>query len=566
MNDKVSPLQRLIRLLKNEKVLVGNVYFYAFFNGLLNLSIPLGIQAIINLIQSGTTSTSWIVLVVLVLVGIALAGVFQIYQLSATETIQQKIFSNASIEFAFRLPRLSLKALKDKYPPELVNRFFDIMTIQKGISKILFDFSIAFMQILFGLLLLAFYHPFFIALGFVIITILVLFFVFTGKESLRTSLEESKYKYKLVSWLEEIARNLSTFKMAGNSKLPLSRTDELSSDYLDARKSHFAELVKQFVVMVGFKVLISGSLLILGGILVFQEEMNIGQFVAAEIIILLIINSIEKLILSMETIYDVLTGLEKVGSITDLELESQNGMETIENDHPAIKVQADNVTLVSPQHNEKRILNALNFTINAGEKVGITGSMGTGKSSLLHLLAGLYDDFEGKLLFNDIPFKHLNLESLRSVSSNNLREQEIFESSLLENISLGRDEITKEEVQEVIRLCGLETFVQDLPKGLQTPLPSSGLGLANSIVTRILMARCLVGNYQLLLIEDKWNDVQPSVVNQWGEHLCNANSATTLISTSNPAILEKMDRIIVLSDGAIQKIGTFNEIKDVLPC
>ena len=564
MNEHLTPIQRLIRLLKNEKVLVGNIYFYAIFNGLLNLSIPLGVQAIINLIQSGTASTSWIVLVLLVLVGIAMAGVFQIYQLSETEIMQQKIFSNASIEFAYRIPRLNLKALKGKYPPELVNRFFDIMTIQKGISKILFDFSIAFTQIIFGLLLLSFYHPFFIALGVLILVLLTMFFFFTGKESMRTSIEESNYKYKLVSWLEEVARNLPTFKMAGNTKLPLTKTDKLSNQYLDARRGHFSELVKQFTVMIGFKVLISGSLLILGGILVFQEEMNIGQFVAAEIVILLIINSIEKLIVSMETIYDVLTALEKVGKITDMDLESNEGTESIDSTNKSISVEADDLVLKSPQYADRVILKNLQFKIKSGEKVAITGPMNSGKSSFLHLVAGLYDDYSGKLYVNDIPVKHLDLESFRSLSSNNLTEQGIFDESLFNNIGLGRAEITKEEVLKALELCGLMDYLKELPHGLDTVLPSTGIGLANSIVKRILMARCLVGDYQLLVLEDNWEDIDSQIVSNWTQYLVEQTASTVIISTSDTEILQKVDRVMVLSNGSILANGLFNEIKDQL--
>ncbi len=566
MNEKLTPIQRLIRLLKNEKTLVGNIYFYAIFNGLLNLSIPLGIQAIINLIQSGTSSTSWMILILLVLVGIAMAGVFQVYQLSETEIMQQKIFSNASIDFAFRIPRLSLKSLKSIYPPELVNRFFDIMTIQKGISKILFDFSIAFVQIIFGLLLLAFYHPFFIALGILIVILLVMFFFFTGKESMRTSIEESNYKYKLVGWLEEVARNLPTFKMAGNTKLPLTKADDLSNEYINARKRHFSELVKQYVVMISFKVLISGSLLILGGILVFQEEMNIGQFVAAEIVIILIINSIEKMIMSMETIYDVLTGLEKVGKVTDMELESKNGTESINDRINTIAFKVEDLSLKSTQFPERTILKNINFEVQAGEKIGVAGPMNAGKSSLLHVIAGLYDNFDGMLYFNHIPFKHLDLESLRSLSTNNLTEQAIFDDSLFNNISLGRPEINKDEVLQAIEQSDLIEFLQSLPHGLDTHLPSSGLGLSNSIVKRILMARCLVGSYQLIVIEENWNDVSPVIVKKWLETLTEKNGVTVVMSTNNKEYLEKMDKIVLLSDGNLQQVGMFNEIKEQLPC
>lgn len=563
--ENITPLKRLFRLLATQKDLLANVYIYALFNGVLNLSIPLGIQAIINLIQSGTASTSWMVLVGLVLVGLTLAGIFQVYQLASAETIQQKIFANASMEFAFRFPRLKLSALKNNYAPELVNRFFDIVTVQKGLSKILFDFSLAGLQIILGLLLLAMYHPFFIVFGLLLVLTIIGFFYVTTQKGLSTSLTESKYKYKLVSWLEEVARNLSTFKMAGTTKLPMERTDELSLEYVKARQKHFKILVRQFAAMIGLKVLITGSLLILGGMLVFQQEMNIGQFVAAEIIILLVINSVEKLILSMETIYDVLTGLEKVGGVTDLELEEEQGGRDATANETGIAITGKDLTLPSPQDPSKHILKQLNFSIAKGEKIGLVGEMGAGKSSFLHLCAGLFDDFKGGLAFNNIPLRHLDLQALRGAIGDNMREQELFEASLYDNITLGK-EVEGMKLDEVLSITGLNSLVQELPNGLDTILPTSGIGFAKSVRSRILMARSLVGKHSLLLLEDNWQGVEANVVNGWFDYICGHDCPTLILATNNRDLLKRMDRLIILKNGELSRIGTYNDLKDKLPC
>ena len=546
------PLGRFISLLQTQKENVSNIYLYALFNGVLNLSIPLGISAIINLIQSASPSTAWWVLVILVLVGLSLAGVFQIYQLIAAEDIQQRIFANASIEFAYRLPRISLSSLKGFYPPELVNRFFDIMTVQKGLSKFLFDFSMAAIQIFFGLLLLAFYHPFFIAFGLAVVAILALFFRVTGEPGLKTSLEESKRKYQLVSWLEEVARNVTTFKMAGHTDLPLKKTDELSMAYLDARREHFGVLKRQYISLIVMKVIIAGSLLILGGILVFQQQMNLGQFVAAEIIILLITSSVEKLILSMDTIYDVLTGLEKIGTITDLDLEETVGVEELTM-VPGLSIKAQNIT-VNSYRRKGAILKDLSLEIKSGEKIGITGSMGSGKTVMLQLLAGLFDEIEGSLLYNDIPIKHLDLESLRHSIGDNMGQEDILEATLLENISLSRKGISPEDVKRAIAICDLKEFVEDLPQGMYTMMATSGVGLAQSIRTRILMARAISGNHSLLLLEDNWQDITPELQEKWIQYLTSQTQQTQVISTNKAEILNKMDRILKMENGSLVDI------------
>jgi len=566
LKDPKLPLQRFWKLLATERKDIINIYVYALFNGLLSLSIPLGIQAIINLIQSGTTSTAWVVLVVVVLIGLALAGIFQIFQLSVAERIQQRLFVNASLEFAYRIPRLKLSALKNYYPPELINRFFDVLTVQKGLYKLLFDFSVASLQILFGLILLSLYHPFFIAFGFFLIFVLMIFFRLTSRRGLETSLQESQNKYEVVSWLEELGRNLSTFKMAGSTSLPMDRTDKLSSNYLRSRRSHFSVLVRQYSSLIFFKVLIAGGLLLLGGLLVFDQQMNIGQFVAAEIVIVQIISSVEKLVYSIETIYDVLTGLEKLGAVTDLELENHDEDEQYElKSDDKLKVKLKNLNLDSPQWGH-RILSDVNLEIQHGQKIGITGTMSSGKSSLLQLIAGLFDTYSGSLMYNDIPHSKIRLETLRSLIGDNLRQEELFEASILDNISLRRQSVDEKEVIKLLELVGLKDFVEDLPNGIYTDLPTGGLGLASSTRNRILMARSLAGTHNLLLLEDNWFDVDEETRTKWMDYLCFDCGQSVIMATTNHESLKRMDRIIVLDQGRIVQEGSYEELKNDLPC
>ena len=565
-SDSKMPLKRFISLLVSEKKDIGNIYIYAIFNGLLSLSIPLGIQSIINLIQSGSSSTSWAVLVIIVLIGLALAGVFQIFQLSVAERIQQRLFVNASLEFAYRIPRLKLSGLKDYYLPELVNRFFDVITVQKGLYKLLFDFSVASLQIVFGLILLSIYHPFFIAFGFFLIFLLLVFFRVTSGKGLETSLEESKHKYEVVSWLEELARNLSTFKMAGKTDLPMEQTDLLSGKYLRTRRAHFSVLIRQYSSLIFFKVFIAGGLLLLGGLLVFDQQMNIGQFVAAEIVIVQIISSVEKLVYSIETIYDVLTGLEKLGAVTDLELENQDESDQIElKNGEKLNIKLKNINLKSPQWGHE-ILKDINLEIQHGKKIGIAGDMSAGKSSLLQLIAGLFDNYEGSLLYNGIPYNKVRLENLRSLIGDNLRQEEIFGSSILENISLRRDSVSNEDVSQLLDLVGLKDFVEDLPNGMFTQLQTSGLGLASSTRNRILMARSLAGTHSLLLLEDNWFDVSQDTRDKWLDYLCFDCGQSVVMATNNAASLERMDHIYLLHKGQIIKEGTYADLKNDLPC
>jgi ABC-type bacteriocin/lantibiotic exporter with double-glycine peptidase domain len=560
---KITPLQRFWLLLKPDGRDIRNVYVYSIFNGLVNLSLPLGIQAIVNLIQGGQVSTSWIVLVSFVVAGVAISGIMSIFQLRITENLQQKIFARAAFEFADRIPRIKMEALYKHYPPELMNRFFDVMHVQKGLSKILIDFSSAALQVIFGLILLSLYHPFFILFSLILVTLVYAIFRFTVKRGLNTSLEESKHKYKLVHWLEEVARTSTTFKLAGKSDLPLRRTDKHVTDYVNARERHFSVLVRQYYLMVGFKVLVATGLLAIGGILVMEQHMNIGQFVAAEIIILLIMSSVEKLILNLETIYDILTSLEKVGQVIDLELEEYDSA-AINPDRTdeGVEVELKGVSFTYPDH-ERKTLNNLDLKIEAGERLLLFGSNGSGKSTLLYIASALYNVQKGSIHFNGIPKKNLNLGQLRSLIGDCLTQEQLFHGTIMENICMGKEKASFENVKWAVENLGLDRFISGLNDGYETMLDPEGKRLPRSIVQKLLLARCIVDRPKLIILEDPLEHIDEDEKHKIIDFLTASENKWTMIAVSSDRYFaERCDRIALMEQGQITASGSFENMKN----
>lgn len=558
----LTPLKRFFNLLKVDKQEIISIYVYALFNGIVTLSIPLGIQAIISFITSGEVSSSWMVLVVFVILGVAFTGVMQIMQLTITENLQQKIFTRSAFEFAYRIPRMKMEAVDQSYMPELVNRFFDTLSIQKGLPKILMDFSSASLQIVFGLILLSLYHPFFIMFSLVLILIVYLIFKFTTPQGLKTSLKESTYKYEVAHWLEELARANSTFKLAGRTDLPMKRTDEKVSQYLTHRKAHFKTLLLQYINLVGFKMLIAAGLLLIGGLLVINQQMNIGQFVASEIIIILVLASVEKLILSMETIYDVLTAIEKVGGITDIPLEKDEGSPIHFEENEAIAIKARDLSFQFQDAKEK-IINNVSLDIKAGEKVCISGSSGSGKSFLLQLVAGLFDSYQGAISFNNIPISSLCKEDIRSCINDSLAKEDIFKGTLLENIILGKPGISDTQIHKIVEILGLSDFVANTDNGYNTELLPEGKNLPKSVRLKIMLARSLAGNPKLILIGDNFNHLNKIDKQKFMDYvLSNNNTATVLVVSNDIEIAQQFDHVLVFDNGKLIGNDSLSALKD----
>ena len=544
----MSPLKRFFKLLNQDKKDIIYLYLYAICNGIINLSLPIGIQAIMGLVLAGRLSTSWGILTLIVVMGVAVAGLFQIMQLYIVEILQRRLFARAAFDFAFRIPKLNIKELGNSYLPELVNRFFDTISIQKSLSKILIDFSTSILQIIFGLILLSLYHPIFIAFGLVLLLLLFLVIYLTYKPALKTSIEESNHKYAMAFWLTELARSLPTFKLNTNSDLNLQRTDKIVNKYINSRKQHFKVLLSQYSGIIGLKTLVTAGLLIVGAILLISNSITIGQFVAAEIVIILILNSSEKLIMSMEAIYDTLTAMDKIGRVTDINIEKDIETEITLDPNDKIGITAKDLEILSIR-NDTTINQHINFNVTPGKHVCITGETGSGKSSILKILSTNIDNYTGSVLFNDIPLKSLDINKIRKDISCIDDNQEIFYGTIYENITLGRKDIPFKNVVDVTKKVGLAKLVDNLPDSYQHLILNSEHVFSGTDRVRLFLARTMISNPKLVLTEDIFSNLKPENSKLLLDTLFEyCKNKTLIIVSNNEQVIRRCDSVINLTE------------------
>jgi len=549
MNDV---LKRFFTLLSPDKMDILFIQIYGIAGGLINLTLPLGVQAIIGLVMAGAISSSWVLLVVLVTVGVFVTGGLQMMQIILTEMIQQRLFVRSAMAFASRIPKFKIEALSKYYPPELINRFFDTFTIQKGIPKVTIDITTAIFQIFFGIILLSFYHPFFIFFGVGNLVILYLIFHFSWSSGLRTSIQESTHKYELAHWLEEIARTMETFKLSGNVSLPIKITDILTNNYIKVRKNHFRVILFLFVNSVIFRTILTGGLLLIGGILVIDMELSIGQFVAAEIVIILIGQSIEKLVRALETIFDVLTATHKIGYVMDIPVERTTGVdfETVDSGK-GMAVSIKDLTFNYP-NSTKDTLSGINLDLQPGERVCLAGFNASGKTTLINLVSGLFQDFGGNITYNGVPLRNLNIESVRENIGDVLTQEMIFPGTIEQNITMDRPNVNFVHVKEVADRLGLDEYVRNLPLGYNTYIKPEGSELPRSMARLIIIARAVVHRPQLLVVEEIMHNLQRNIKENISSFLTDEDQPWSMLVVSNdPIMAAKCDRVVVLRNGEI---------------
>ncbi len=550
---------RVAQLLSRDKRDIVILFLFAALAGVFALTLPLSVGAIVQLVQGGLILQPVVILIGYVVVGTLAAGGLQVLQLRVVERIQQRVFARLALEFTFRVPRIRYETAMQEDLPETMNRLFEAVIIQKSLSKFLLDTSTAMLTVLAGLILLTFYHPYFTFFGLLLLTVLGLILWISGPRGLETSLMESKYKYRAVHWLEEQARAFHAFKFAGRSPLGVQRMDEILTGYIAYRDKHFRVLMQQTVAIVIFRTIIVGGFLILGTQLVISRQISLGQFVASELIIVTVLAGVEKLILSMESIYDILTSAEKAGHVTDLPLED-NGGNALPPSTMGMSVTLRDITY-RYQPGAKPVLRGASATVKPGERVGISGFEGAGRTTLLKMIAGLLGDYEGTLLFDGRTLRSLDVSVFREQVGQYMSSSDLFDGTIFENIAVGRPGVDRAAVRQAIEDVGLTRDIEDMSQGLETQVTHGGRRLSNATAIKLLFAQAIAGSPRLLIIDDLFQNLQGEDRGRLLDLLTDRSRPWTVVVVSHdPALLAELDRVIILEDGAIRCEAPLGEL------
>ena len=550
----LTPWDRLFQLLWEDRKDLLVLITYTSLNGLLMLAVPLTAQALVNTIAAGVFLQPLVVLSLLMLGGLIFAGCLRLMQLTLVEVIQQRVFAKIALRLAYRLPRIRLEALRNEYVPELANRFFDVVTIQKTWAKILLDGPSAILQILVGLILLAFYSPILLAFDILLITGMTVALWGLGFGGLKTSIQESYQKYHVAGWLEDLGRCHISFKVAGLPAHSLQHANQLVSQYIESRGKHFRVLFRHAAGTYFLYAMASAGILAIGGWLVINRQLTLGQLVAAEIIVVSVLAALEKLMLQIEPFYDLLTGIDKIGHLMDLPVEREGGC-----DLPRLP-QGANILCREVQFtypDMAPILSAFNLALPSGSRVALVGLSGSGKSTLAALLCGLQEPTRGLVEINGQDLRDLELSSLRRAVAWAGITHEIFEGTIEENITLGRSWITPQDLRWALEATLLVDDLAQLPEGKKTLLMSEGRNLSLGQRMRLMIARAIVDRPQLLILDETFSAIDIEAKSIILNFILDPGQPwTVILITHLPEVIQRVDQVLILHEGQIVEQGT----------
>lgn len=550
--EPASPWHRLRALLMGERQTLWVALVYSIVIGLLSLVVPIAVQSLVNTIAFGSVLQPLVVLTLLVAVALGVSTVINALRAGVVEIIQRSLFARTAIDVTHRLLSVRVEAFDRYHGPELVNRFFDVVTVQKSASLLLIDGLSIVMQTVIGMVLLALYHPWLLAFD-VLLVAAMLFIVFVlGRGAVGTAINESKAKYALEAWLEQIATHLVTFKSMGGATYATHRSQVLLDEYLAYRAKHFRILLRQIIGSFALQALASSALLGIGGWLVINRQLTLGQLVASELIVALMVSAFTKFGKQLEVFYDLLAAIDKLGALVDLPLEHVHGEGRLSVGQP-LSVTLRGVEVRYEDSIEPAVAIAA-LDVAPGERLGVTGRVGAGKSTFADLLFGLRPPSRGAVLVDDVDMRTVPPAELREHVSL-VRDLEIFPGSIVDNVRLGRDDLSLADVTDALRRVDLLDELLDQPDGLSTLLHPNGRPLSTGQAWRLMLARAIVGQPRLLIIDGLLDRLDLSHANGGLlDALVEAGAPWTLVCFSeHPAVLARCSRVVALEDGQLRE-------------
>lgn len=398
---------------------------------------------------------------------------------------------------AERLPRVRGSAFAEQNGAELLNRFFEVITVQKSAAVLVLDGIAIVIVGIIGMAVLAFYHPYLLGFDIVLIGTVVFAIFALGRGAVQTAIDESYKKYAVASWLEQLALYPTTFKLNGGAAHALQTADDLAVEYLEARQAHFRVLFRQIAFTLAAQAVAAAGMLSIGGFLVINGQLTLGQLVAAELIVAVVVGSFAKLGKHMESYYDLLAACDKLGYLFELPVEEQNGLAPPHSTSGA-HLRFHQVQWAKSEPNTP--VQGISFEVKPGERIVITGPSASGKSSLLDTLYALRSVASGYIEYDGIDLRSLSPAKLREQVVL-LREAEILAGTIAENIHLARPDVTYADIRRSLESVGLWHEIMKLPDGLNTNLTQGGAILSGSQRIRLMLARALAGRPRLLLID-----------------------------------------------------------------
>jgi len=554
MTQDLPTLRKILDLLgsfmNQERSVIFPVFTYAIAVGLFSLIIPLTVQELVNTFAYSVSPVMVMTLVGIMAGILLIVGIFKALQFYASDVMERRIFVRLVLRLAKILPQFKESVYRSNY----INRFFETVLLQRAVSGLFIDLINVVIGGMIGMILLALYHPYFIIfdIGLIISIFLI---AILGKGGLRRSIYMSEAKYEVFHWFQEVSDNLFQFKAANCADLILRNADKLAAEYVEARKSRFTVLIRQYIGSIILQVLLHTALLGTAGWLLSQDELTLGQLVAAEVVIAGLLLNMESVVKRFYVIYYFFTALVELDHLFSIQKDKiPEGLDiSIPDSDPKgfhfkyIQMKEDKG---SGSHFDEIVFDAA-----PGDKLALVTQTESIRHHLAKIFAGLDQTSKSVVQYNGVNLKNLSPDQIgarRGILFG--RRYTLFEGTIAENIVMGRPGIESRDLLWALSVTELDKDLQEMPNGLETFVLDGGNRLNISQRLRVLLTRAIITRPSLLILDGALHEA-PKKIRDRILHRLNAKGCpwTLIILTTDPNVKQYVQRCVLLDELHMEK-------------
>ncbi len=532
----------------------ANFYWLAAVYGvgisLLSLATPISVQMLINTIAN-TALTAPLVVLSLTLFGLLLiSSMLYALRVHLMEIFARRWHARMVAEIALISVYAQNPFFGDAKKSALFNRYFDVVYVQTAIPILFIGGFTTLLQIAVGFVLVSLYHPYF--LGFTLLMIAMIWIVWLawGGPALRTAVDVSHAKHATAGWLETIGNSNGFFKSQRRIDYALDKTDDHTRRYINDRKRHFRHVFSQTLAFLIMYAGASAALLGLGGWLVIHNELTLGQLVAAELVLSAAFVGVSQLGGYLGYFYDLFAAIEEISQFYDVEQEQPKGADPFDGPDHAIVMRG---VRGKARHEDV----CFDLEIPSGAIIMAAASQ-HGVQRLFTNILKLHDLPQGGMAtLGGIDIKAIEAHHLRK-NVHVLDRPTMVEMTVREYLALSCPETAPQRMVAALETVGLAETMATLPKGLDTPLASTGYPLSAVEVQQLKLANALLERPRILVLSRLFDLLDPEPIEAAVAEL-RAQAYTTVIYFSNRRIDLGFDRFLYLEAGRQHYFSTFEE-------
>ncbi len=549
---KLFPLVR--QILSPEAGFAWAAIVYSVAIGITTLAVPLSVQVLIEAVANTALLRSVVVLALALFGVLSLSGLLVALQIWAMELFERRFFVRFTAELSLRLLYADHEALERVNRDDLLNRYFEIMNVQKVMPALVVGGSTLILQTLVGYIVVSFYHPVFFA--FSVGHGLLVYFVWrvVDRPATDTAIGISSAKLAMADWLETIARNNHFFKSQRTISYALRRTARISNGYVREHRAHFRYSFLQALGLLLLYAVASAGLLGVGGWLVILGELSLGQLVAAELIFGAIFAGLAGFHYYLELYYDLCAGLSKLAHFFEVPLEEVVAGRRVTQGSPSVELAGVRLSYRGRVFHLDARFPAHSATLVAARSGGTV-------KLFRDLVQRFRDPDKGHILIGGQDIKDFNVHDLRDEVVV-LGDGMVFEGTIADFLRLADPELTRASMREAVDALGLAEAIDNLPDGLDEHLSPYGYPLAPTETMRLKAALALLMRPRVLVVTPIFDALQAHYRRALVERAKAANA--TLIFLSNRRDLDVFDRYqlldIAVPDGAPTCFDSLEEL------